>query len=213
MMRRHLFPFPLQFRFDSIQHVAMLSRLNFVHAISRRVSAGKFSTAAGAEKLIIFDTTLRDGEQSPGCTLQLREKVAIAHQLSALGVDVCEAGFPIASPGDFEAVRTIAREVGPVKSAGRSEPMIIAGLARATEKDIDRCFEAVREAPRHRIHTFLATSDIHVRLRACDGAVVRGMPARLLIFTAPLPLPPAPHSLAARAQTAHIPLPGSRARC
>ena len=118
--------------------------------------------SAPQQKLIVFDTTLRDGEQSPGCTLQLREKVAIAHQLTALGVDVCEAGFPIASLGDFEAVRTIAREVGSVVGAGRKEPMVIAGLARATEKDIDRCYEAVKDAPRHRIHTFLATSDIHV---------------------------------------------------
>lgn len=127
-------------------------------------SQRSFSSSASAlEKLIIFDTTLRDGEQSPGCTLQLREKVAIAHQLARLGVDVCEAGFPVASPGDFEAVRTIARDVGPVVSDGRTIPMTICGLARATEKDIDRCFDAVRHAPRHRVHTFLATSDIHVR--------------------------------------------------
>ena len=119
--------------------------------------------AAAKEKLIIFDTTLRDGEQSPGCTLQQREKVAIAHQLCRLGVDVCEAGFPVASPGDFEAVRTIAREVGSVVHEGRDKPMVICGLARATEKDIDRCFDAVRHAPLHRVHTFLATSDIHVR--------------------------------------------------
>ena len=125
-------------------------------------SSRPFSAAAASEKLIIFDTTLRDGEQSPGCTLQLREKVAIAHQLARLGVDVCEAGFPVASPGDFEAVRTIARDVGPVTAEGRTAPMVICGLARATEKDIDRCFDAVRHAPLHRVHTFLATSDIHV---------------------------------------------------
>ena len=130
----------------------------------RRLSAAPAATSVSAkEKLIIFDTTLRDGEQSPGCTLQLREKVAIAHQLNRLGVDVCEAGFPIASPGDFEAVRTIARDVGCVVEAGRAAPMVIAGLSRATEKDIDRCFDAVRHAPRHRIHTFLATSDIHLQ--------------------------------------------------
>jgi len=76
---------------------------------------------------------------------------------------VCEAGFPIASPGDFEAVRTIARDVGCIVQPGRSKPMVIAGLSRATEKDIDRCFDAVRHAPRHRIHTFLATSDIHLQ--------------------------------------------------
>jgi 2-isopropylmalate synthase len=132
-----------------------------VRSFSGATSNGTLGSAP-QQKLIVFDTTLRDGEQSPGCTLQLREKVAIAHQLTALGVDVCEAGFPIASLGDFEAVRTIAREVGSVVGAGRKEPMVIAGLARATEKDIDRCYEAVKDAPRHRIHTFLATSDIHV---------------------------------------------------
>ena len=117
------------------------------------------------DRVIIFDTTLRDGEQSPGCTLQIHEKISIAHQLSRLGVDVCEAGFPVASQGDFEAVSTIAREVGAVTLPERrgGAPMTIAGLARATEKDIDRCFEAVRHAPRHRIHTFLATSDIHLK--------------------------------------------------
>lgn len=97
------------------------------------------------------------------CTLQMHEKVSIAHQLSRLGVDVCEAGFPVASPGDFEAVSIIAREVGSELHNGRTVPMTIAGLARATEKDIDRCFEAVQHAPRKRIHTFLATSDIHLK--------------------------------------------------
>lgn len=118
-----------------------------------------------AKSLIIFDTTLRDGEQSPGCTLQIPEKIRIAHQLSRLGVDVCEAGFPIASPGDFEAVSTIAKEVGTVtyENAREGKPMTICGLARATKKDIDRCFEAIMHAPRHRIHTFLATSDIHLK--------------------------------------------------
>ena len=119
------------------------------------------ASAPPLQRLIIFDTTLRDGEQSPGCTLQIHEKLAIAHQLSLLGVDVCEAGFPVASPGDFEAVSAIAKEVGP-RSHGRDKPMIIAGLARAMQKDIDRCYDAVRHAPRHRIHTFLATSDLHV---------------------------------------------------
>src|SRR5215510_7550456 len=84
------------------------------------------------EKLIVFDTTLRDGEQSPGATLNIEEKLEIARQLSRLGVDICEAGFPIASPGDFEAVRRIAEEVGPL-TEGRKDgrPMVIAGLARA----------------------------------------------------------------------------------
>ena len=116
------------------------------------------------EKLIIFDTTLRDGEQSPGATLNIHEKLEIARQLSRLGVDVCEAGFPIASPGDFEAVRRIAEEVGPLTEGRKSgQPMVIAGLARANEKDIDRAYEAIEVAPRHRIHTFLATSDIHLK--------------------------------------------------
>ncbi|MFC1976075.1 2-isopropylmalate synthase [Chloroflexota bacterium] len=116
------------------------------------------------QKLVIFDTTLRDGEQSPGATLNIEEKLEIARQLSRLGVDVCEAGFPIASPGDFEAVRRIAKEVGPLTEGRKSgQPMVIAGLARASEKDIDRAYEAVKVAPRHRIHTFLATSDIHLK--------------------------------------------------
>ena len=105
------------------------------------------------DRVIIFDTTLRDGEQSPGISLNPGEKLEIAHQLARLGVDVIEAGFPAASPGDFEAVRTIAREVhGPV----------IAGLARAHASDIDRAADAVREAERPRIHTFISTSDIHI---------------------------------------------------
>src|SRR3954469_6101963 len=106
-----------------------------------------------SERGIIFDTTLRDGEQSPGISLNPGEKLEIAHQLARLGVDVIEAGFPAASPGDFEAVRTIAREVhGPV----------ITGLARAHASDIDRAADAVREAERPRIHTFISTSDIHI---------------------------------------------------
>jgi 2-isopropylmalate synthase len=120
--------------------------------------------AGQKQKLVIFDTTLRDGEQSPGATLNIEEKLEIARQLSRLGVDVCEAGFPIASPGDFEAVRRIAEEVGPLTEGRKSgQPMVIAGLARANEQDIDRAYEAVKVAPRHRIHTFLATSDIHLK--------------------------------------------------
>lgn len=116
------------------------------------------------DKLVIFDTTLRDGEQSPGATLNIEEKLEIARQLSRLGVDICEAGFPIASPGDFEAVRRIAEEVGPLTEGRKGgKPMVIAGLARANQQDIDRAYEAVKGAPRHRIHTFLATSDIHLK--------------------------------------------------
>src|SRR3954463_364390 len=101
----------------------------------------------------IFDTTLRDGEQSPGISLNATEKLEIAHQLARLNVDIIEAGFPIASPGDFEAVQAIAREVqGP----------IIAGLARANPADVDRAWEAVRDSERPRIHTFISPSDIHI---------------------------------------------------
>jgi 2-isopropylmalate synthase len=106
------------------------------------------------DRVQIFDTTLRDGEQSPGISLNASEKLEIAHQLARLGVDVIEAGFPIASPGDFEAVQAIAREVdGPV----------IAGLARAQAADIEAAFGAVRDAARPRIHTFISTSDIHIK--------------------------------------------------
>ena len=116
------------------------------------------------ETVVIFDTTLRDGEQSPGATLNVDEKLEIARQLSRLGVDICEAGFPIASPGDFDAVRRIAEEVGPLTEGRTSgQPMVIAGLARANKKDIQRAYDAVKGAPRHRIHTFLATSDIHLQ--------------------------------------------------
>ncbi len=101
----------------------------------------------------IFDTTLRDGEQSPGASLSVDEKIAIAHQLAALNVDIIEAGFPYSSPEDFEAVRRVATEV---------EGPTICGLARATQEDIDRCWEAVKEAQRPRIHTFIGTSKIHL---------------------------------------------------
>ena len=93
------------------------------------------------DRVYIFDTTLRDGEQSPGISLNVREKLEVAEELARLGVDVIEAGFPITSPGDFEAVSTIARQVkGPV----------VAGLARAVDADIDRAWEAVKEAERRR---------------------------------------------------------------
>jgi 2-isopropylmalate synthase len=105
------------------------------------------------DRVRVFDTTLRDGEQSPGIALNRQEKLEIAHQLARLGVDVIEAGFPITSPGDFESVQAIAREVdGPV----------ICGLARTSKQDIDAAWEAVRDSERPRIHTFIATSDIHI---------------------------------------------------
>jgi len=104
----------------------------------------------------IFDTTLRDGEQSPGATLDAQDKLEIARQLARLGVDVIEAGFPAASPGDFEAVRRVAGEVGV------ADGPIIAGLARTTTKDIDAAWAAVSSAAKPRLHTFIATSDIHL---------------------------------------------------
>jgi 2-isopropylmalate synthase len=105
------------------------------------------------DKVIIFDTTLRDGEQAAGGSLNLQEKLDIARQLERLGVDVIEAGFPISSPGDFESVSLIAREV---------RNPIICGLARAKPEDIDRAWEAIREAAHPRIHVFVSSSDIHL---------------------------------------------------
>src|ERR1700755_423446 len=107
----------------------------------------------------IFDTTLRDGEQSPGISLNKKEKLEIANQLARLGVDVIEAGFPIASPGDFEAVQAIAREVhGPV----------ICALARANAQDVDAAWNAVKDSERARIHTFIFTSDIRIEHHLTD---------------------------------------------
>lgn len=106
------------------------------------------------DRVFIFDTTLRDGEQSPGATMNLEEKISMARQLESLGVDVIEAGFPAASAGDFHAVRAIAESVGDIQ---------VAGLCRAMASDIDRCWEAVKGAKHPRIHTFLATSDIHMK--------------------------------------------------
>jgi 2-isopropylmalate synthase len=111
------------------------------------------------DRIIIFDTTLRDGEQSPGATLNVEEKLTIAKQLARLGVDVIEAGFPFASPGDFEAVSKIAQQVG------TEDGPTICGLARATKQDIEAAAKAVSFAAKPRIHTFLATSDIHLEYK------------------------------------------------
>jgi 2-isopropylmalate synthase len=105
------------------------------------------------DRIIVFDTTLRDGEQSPGCSMNVEEKMRMARQLERLNVDVIEAGFPVASSGDFEAVRMIA---------GTLERSSVAGLSRAMAGDIDRTWEAIRGAKKPRIHTFIATSDIHL---------------------------------------------------
>ncbi len=107
-------------------------------------------------RVTVFDTTLRDGEQAPGCSMCLEEKVLMAHHLETLGVDVIEAGFPIASDGDFRAVQAVSRRV---------RGAAVAGLARATRHDIDRAWEALRDARRPRIHVFLATSDIHLQFK------------------------------------------------
>lgn len=117
------------------------------------------------KKIIVFDTTLRDGEQSPGASLTIQEKLAIAKQLSKLGVDIIEAGFPISSEGDFEAVKLIAENVkGPS----------ICGLARAVKQDIDRAWESVKYSKKPRIHTFIATSQIHIekKLRKTKEEVI-----------------------------------------
>src|SRR5512142_348986 len=101
----------------------------------------------------IFDTTLRDGEQAPGCSMTVDEKLRVARQLERLGVDIIEAGFPIASDGDFAAVQRVAREV---------QNCSVAGLARCRRADIERAWNALRDAPKPRLHLFLATSDIHL---------------------------------------------------
>ena len=108
------------------------------------------------DRVLVFDTTLRDGEQSPGASMTIEEKLMLAQQLERLRVDVIEAGFPISSDGDFESVRRIAEQV---------RTITIAGLARASKGDIDRCWEAVQHAAKPRIHVFLATSDIHLKYK------------------------------------------------
>src|SRR5262245_51606917 len=128
--------------------------------------AAESSMDSPSNRLVIFDTTLRDGEQSPGCSMNLAEKLQVAHALRELGVDVIEAGFPIASPGDFEAVQAIARQVdGP----------IICGLARCNKDDIDRAWEALTDCPKPRIHVFLATSAIHreFKLKMAKEEIIR----------------------------------------
>ena len=125
-------------------------------------------TAPDPQRIVIFDTTLRDGEQAPGASLTMREKLDIAKALVALNVDIIEAGFPIASPDDFEAVKTIATEVkGPR----------IAGLARAIEQDIRVCWDAVRVAETPRIHTFISTSEVHMKYQ------IKKTPAEVLADT------------------------------
>src|SRR5882672_3767695 len=118
------------------------------------------------ESLIVLDTTLRDGEQSPGCSMTQPEKLRIARQLAELGVDVIEAGFPAASRGDWESVNAVAREV---------QGATICGLARCNREDIELAARALQDAPRHRIHVFLATSAIHrqYKLNMAEEEILR----------------------------------------
>ena len=127
----------------------MTSKTGTTHAHAERAKV-----EADPNRVIVFDTTLRDGEQSPGCSMNLEEKLSVATQLEAMGVDVIEAGFPIASNGDFEAVREVAKTV---KTA------TVAGLSRASRKDIDRAWEALKPAASPRIHTFISTSPLHMK--------------------------------------------------
>ena len=106
------------------------------------------------DKVFIFDTTMRDGEQSPGASMSLEEKIQISRIFDELGIDIIEAGFPIASPGDFESVKAISKIL---------KKSIPAGLSRASKKDIDACHEALKSAQRFRIHTFISTSPLHMK--------------------------------------------------
>src|SRR5438128_7909284 len=139
----------------------------------REEGSGKRGALAPDDgRVRIFDTTLRDGEQAPGCTMTRDEKLAVARQLARLKVDVIEAGYPAASDGDWDAVHQVAREIG---NAGGPT---ICGLARATVRDIDRCWTAVEPAAQARIHIFLATSDVHMKHKL-------GMTRSPVVATAP----------------------------
>ena len=109
---------------------------------------------AEKDKVFIFDTTMRDGEQSPGASMSVEEKIQISRVFDEMGIDIIEAGFPIASPGDFEAVSAISKVL---------KKSIPAGLSRATKKDIDACKDSLKHAKRFRIHTFISTSPLHMK--------------------------------------------------
>ena len=113
-------------------------------------------TQSDKDRVVIFDTTLRDGEKCPGATMTHEEKLEVAELLDTMGVDIIEAGFPIASDGDFAAVHEIAK---------RAKNAVICGLSRAGIKDIDRCAEAIKPARRKRIHTFISTSPVHMKYK------------------------------------------------
>src|ERR1700687_6515948 len=123
---------------------------------TRRINSMTTQAKSEKDRVVIFDTTLRDGEQCPGATMTHEEKLAVAELLDSMGVDIIEAGFPIASEGDFAAVHEIAK---------RSKNAVICGLSRAGIKDIDRCAEAIKPARRKRIHTFLSTSPVHMKYK------------------------------------------------
>src|SRR5262245_60963108 len=121
---------------------------------SQQPAKAPATEVANTDRVYIFDTTLRDGEQCPGATMTFEEKLEVADFLDAMGVDIIEAGFPIASDGDFQAVAEIAKRI---------KTSVVCGLSRAGEADIDRAGEAVRHARRPRIHTFIATSPVHMK--------------------------------------------------
>ena len=143
-------------------------------AAAQTVPAPSEPISSKGDRVVIFDTTMRDGEQAPGASMSLDEKLELAKILEEMRVDVIEAGFPIASNGDFEAVRRIAEIV---------TESTICGLARATAKDIERCAEAIKPARRGRIHTFISTSPVHMKhkLQMGPNAVLEaiGKPASM----------------------------------
>ena len=137
-----------------LEEEAMHVRADFKSSF--KISFRKKNMSIDSDRIIILDTTLRDGEQSPGASMSLEEKLVIADTLETMGVDVIEAGFPIASEGNFEATREVARQC---------QKSVVCGFARAAQGDIQRCFDAVKFAPRHRIHTFISTSDLHMKYK------------------------------------------------
>ncbi|MCI13981.1 2-isopropylmalate synthase chloroplastic-like, partial [Trifolium medium] len=181
---------PTPTRFHSSHNQQLQLRLHFPHSSKPRHSFPNFSISCSSTSsssqsqpqplrhrppyipnhipdpsyVRIFDTTLRDGEQSPGASMTSKEKLDIARQLSKLGVDIIEAGFPAASKDDFEAVKMIANEVGNAVDQNGYVP-VICGLSRCNEKDIRTAWEAVKHAKRPRIHTFIATSAIHMEYK------------------------------------------------
>lgn len=156
----HLAARPVRAQVGQWHMSATSDDLSVMAPVFSQASAHDSATGRDPARVKVFDTTLRDGEQSPGCTMNVEEKMQVARQLHRLGVDIIEAGFPIASPGDFEAVKRIADEVGNLP-----DPPIICGLARALKRDIETCAKAVKGARFPRIHTFIATSDIHMEAK------------------------------------------------